>query len=52
MAAGSEMEHRDFTTSRALEVKLETLSIGSSSNASDAFSLVLISAVRTLLMNG
>ena len=46
------MDCQDEATSRALEVTYETSSVGSLSNASDAFSSVLISAVITLLMNG
>ena len=52
MAVGSKIDARDFATSHTLEVTRETPSIGSWSNASDAFSSVLISADMTPLING
>ena len=52
MAIRSQIDRRDFATSRALEVTLETPSIGSCSYASDTFSSVLISPVITPQING
>ena len=52
MAIRSQMDRRDFVMSRTLEVMLETSSVGSSSDASDAFFSVLISVVITPQING
>ena len=52
MAAGSEMDHRDEATSRALEITVETPSVWSLIKHSRCVFADLISAVITLLMNG